>query len=221
MAEDDNTKDDDAGDVSAGDLAALRRATDRLVHRYETVFGPELVERYVFESYTALDRTTHPDAGIDLAATAVRFAEDRLAALAQSRGQGPVGVPVVLFVCPYNIGRSQIAAALLAHYAQGAVDVRSAGPQSGAQVDPLVVAALDEVGIQVPQAYPKPVTDDVVRAADWIITIGRVNISVLYPGKTHLEWDIPDPGDSTREQVRALVDELDARVRELWTTIRA
>jgi arsenate reductase len=212
-------EDDHVEDVNAEDLAALRRATDRLVHRYETVFGPELVERYVFESYTALDRTTDP--GTDLAATAVRFAEDRLAALAQSREQGHLGVPVVLFVCPYNIGRSQIAAALLAHYAHEAVDVRSAGPQPGAQVDPLVVAALAEAGIPFQDAYPKPVTDDVVRAADWIITIGRVNISVLYPGKTHLEWDIPDPGDSTLEQVRALVAELDARVQELWATIRA
>jgi protein-tyrosine-phosphatase len=128
---------------------------------------------------------------------------------------------VVLFVCPYNIGRSQIAAALLAHYAHGAVDVRSAGPQPGAQIDPLVVTALTEAGFQIQDAYPKPVTDDVVRAADWIITIGRVNISVLYPGKTHLEWDIPDPGDSTLEQIRALVAELDARVRDLRTRIRS
>ena len=96
----------------------------------------------------------------------------------------------------------------------------AAGPQPGARVDRLVVAALREAGVPIEGAYPKPVTDDVVRTADYVVTIGAVNVALLNPGKSHLKWDIHDPGDASFEQGRALVTELGARVRGLWAGIR-
>ena len=141
----------------------LRRPAEELSAKYSGVFSPATVERYVFESYTTLSRTakirTH------LVNTSLHFAETRLRALAQAEGKIASPVPQVLFVSVHNMGRSQIAAALLSFYAGDQVEVRSAGSLPASNVHPLVIQILTERGLDISEAYPKPLTEDVVRAA--------------------------------------------------------
>lgn len=200
------------------DTHVLARTAAHLAERYEGIFSPETVQRYVFESYATLSRTAK--VRTYLAATAGHFADDRLRALAQSQGTIDSPVAQVLFVCVHNIGRSQIAAALLAHYAGDQVEVRSAGSLPGSQVHPLVVEALHERGIDLSGAYPKPLTDDVVRAADYVITMGCGDACPVYPGKRYLDWGIADPSEQTLKGVRVIVEAIDARVQALWEQIR-
>jgi arsenate reductase (thioredoxin) len=200
------------------DTHVLQRTAAHLAERYAGIFSPETVERYVFESDTTLSRTAR--IRTYLAATAGHFADDRLRALAQSEGRIDSPVPQVLFVCVHNVGRSQIAAALLAHYAGDGVEVRSAGSLPGSEIHPLVVEALAERGIDLSGAYPKPLTDDVVRAADHVITMGCGDACPVYPGKRYLDWGIADPSQESPEGVRGIVDAVDARVRALWDQLR-
>jgi arsenate reductase len=200
------------------DTHVLSRTAAHLAERYAGIFSPETVERYVFESYATLSRTAR--IRTYLAATAGHFADDRLRALAQSQGKIDKPVAQVLFVCVHNIGRSQIAAALLAHHAGNGVEVRSAGSLPGADVHPLVVEALKERGIDLTGAYPKPLTDDVVRAADYVITMGCGDACPVYPGKRYLDWGIADPSQETLEGVREIVEAIDTRVQALWDQIR-
>lgn len=204
--------------VETMDTHVLQRTAAHLARRYEGIFSPETVERCVFESYATLSRTAR--IRTYLASTAGHFADDRLRALGQSQGKIESPVPQVLFVCVHNIGRSQIAAALLAHHGGDGVEVRSAGSLPGASVHPLVVEALSERGIDLSGAYPKPLTDDVVRAADYVITMGCGDACPVYPGKRYLDWGIADPSRETLERVRDIVDAIDARVQALWEEIR-
>ena len=206
------------GSTSELDTHVLQRTAAHLAVRYEGIFSPETVERYVFESYATLSRTAR--IRTYLAATAGHFADDRLRALAQSQGKIDKPVAQVLFVCVHNIGRSQIAAALLAHHAGNGVEVRSAGSLPGAEVHPLVVEALKERGIDLTGAYPKPLTDDVVRAADYMITMGCGDACPVSPGKRYLDWGIADPSQETLEGVREIVEAIDTRVQALWDQIR-
>ena len=124
-------------------------------------------------------------------------------------------VPEVLFVCIHNAGRSQMAAALLDHHAQGRVRVRSAGSAPADQVNPAVVEALAEVGLDISKEFPKPLTDDAVQAADAVISMGCGDACPFYPGKRYLDWKLDDPAGRPIEEVRPIRDEIDRRVREL------
>ncbi|HEY9315510.1 arsenate reductase ArsC [Williamsia sp.] len=193
--------------------ALLSRTAETLADKYEGVFSPQTVERYVFESYTALRRTakihTH------LPTLAGRFAADRLTALAQSTGAAPKDVPEVLFICVHNAGRSQMAAALLNHYATGRVHVRSAGSAPVHAINPMVVEAMSEIGLDLGAEYPKPLTDDVVAAADVVVSMGCGDACAVYPGKRYLDWTLDDPQGQSLETVRNIRDDLDTRVQEL------
>ena len=123
--------------------------------------------------------------------------------------------PEVLFVCVHNAGRSQMAAALLDHYAEGRVDVRSAGSTPADEINPAVVEVMTEVGIDLSKELPKRLTDDAVREADVVITMGCGDACAVYPGKRYLDWDLPDPAGMPVEDVRPIRDEIDRRVREL------
>jgi protein-tyrosine-phosphatase len=199
------------------DVHVLQRTVDDLARTFEGVFSAETIERYVFESYTALARTAKIKRY--LAALARNFASDRLRALALSQGKIQSTVPQVLFVCVHNAGRSQVAAALLKHYAGSAVEVRSAGSMPASEVDPQVVEVLKARGIDMAGAFPKPLTDDVVRAADHVITMGCGDACPLYPGKNYLDWDLVDPASQTPETTRQIVDDIDERVRAWWATV--
>ena len=123
--------------------------------------------------------------------------------------------PQVLFVCVHNAGRSQMAAALLHHHAAGSVVVRSAGSAPADTVNPAVVAAMAEVGLDLSREFPKPLTDDAVRAADVVITMGCGDACPVYPGKRYLNWELADPAGRDVADVRPIRDEIDRRVRGL------
>lgn len=195
----------------------LHTIAEDLTHRFAGVFSPETVERYVFESYTALGRTARITS--HLPPLTERFARERLTALAQSKGQAPHDVPEVLLVCLQNAGRSQMAAALLDHHAQGRVHVRSAGSAPGDALHPRAVEVMGEIGIDLASSFPKPLTDDVVRAADVVITMGCGDACPIYPGKRYEDWELRDPADSSLEQSRQVRDEIDAQVRQLLSEI--
>ncbi|MEV0945737.1 three-helix bundle dimerization domain-containing protein [Rhodococcus sp. NPDC049939] len=193
--------------------AVLARTAADLAAKYTGVFSPQTVERYVFESYTALRLVakvhTH------LTTLAGRFAAERLTALAQSQGAVPKTVPEVLFVCVHNSGRSQMAAALLAHHAPGRVHARSAGSAPIDAIAPPVIEAMLELGIDLGSEFPKPLTDDVVAAADVVVSMGCGEACPVYPGKRYLDWAVDDPDGQPLEHVRRIRDDIDARVGEL------
>jgi protein-tyrosine-phosphatase len=124
-------------------------------------------------------------------------------------------IPEVLFVCTHNAGRSQMAAALLDHAAAGRVRVRSAGSQPADRLNPAVVQAMAEIGLDLSREYPKLLTADQVQAAAVVITMGCGDACPVYPGRRYLDWDLPDPAGLTIEQIRPIRDEISARVRAL------
>jgi arsenate reductase (thioredoxin) len=128
-------------------------------------------------------------------------------------------VPEVLFVCVHNAGRSQMAAALLDHIAGGRVHVRSAGSDPADRINPAVVAAMAELGIDISRELPKPVTDDAVRAADAVVTMGCGDACPIYPGKRYEDWEVADPAEADLEGVRRIRDDIAERVRRLLAEV--
>ena len=123
--------------------------------------------------------------------------------------------PEVLFVCVHNAGRSQMAAALLDHHANGKIQVRSAGSDPADRLNPAVITAMAEVGIDLSKEFPKPLTDQAVRAADVVITMGCGDACPIYPGKRYEDWELDDPAGQPVEVVRRIRDDIDARVQQL------
>ena len=124
-------------------------------------------------------------------------------------------VPEVLFVCVHNAGRSQMAAALLDHHAHGRVHVRSAGSTPANEINQAVITAMEELGLDLSKEFPKPLTTDVVQAADVVITMGCGDACPIFPGKRYLDWDLTDANGKSVEEVRVIRDEIDVRVRGL------
>jgi protein-tyrosine-phosphatase len=124
-------------------------------------------------------------------------------------------LPEVLFVCVHNAGRSQMAAALLAHHAQGRVVVRSAGSAPADSVNPAVVQVMEELGLDLTQEFPKPLTTEAVQASDVVITMGCGDACPIFPGKRYLDWQLQDPAGQGVDAVRPIRDEIDRRVRAL------
>ena len=128
-------------------------------------------------------------------------------------------MPEVLFVCVHNAGRSQMAAALLDHLSDGSVTVRSAGSEPAARVNPVVIAAMEEIGLDVSREFPKPLTGDAVEAADVVITMGCGDACPIYPGKRYEDWELDDPAGADLDGVRRIRDEIEVRVRVLLTSL--
>lgn len=194
----------------------LDRVAADLSARFAGVFSPETVQRYVHESHELLAKGSRITRY--LSSLTARFAADRLSALAAA-DSGHSGVPEVLFVCVQNAGRSQMAAAILRHLAGGRVHVRTAGSDPASAVRSVVVAVLDEIGVPIGGEYPKPLTDEVVRAADVVVTMGCGDACPIYPGRQYLDWELEDPVGLPLAQVRIIRDEIEVRVRELLTTL--
>ncbi len=133
----------------------------------------------------------------------------------------PEETPGVLFVCVHNAGRSQMAAALVKLRSDGRIHVRSAGSDPGEEINPAVVEAMEEVGADVSEEFPKPLTDEVVRAADVVITMGCGDACPVYPGKKYEDWTLDDPAGQDLETVRRIRDEIDARVETLISELLA
>jgi arsenate reductase (thioredoxin) len=188
------------------------RSIEALAEEFRGIFSLKTVERYVDES---IDRMSGARVVDFIPLFVHRFSRQRLRALAQAEGMIAKDVPEVLFVCVHNAGRSQMAAALLDHHAKGRVHVRSAGSDPGDQINPAVVAAMDEWDIDLSQEFPKPLTDEFVKAADAVITMGCGDACPIYPGKRYEDWELDDPAGQPVEVVRRIRDDLDLRVQQL------
>ena len=190
----------------------LHAVAVRVKDEFGGIFATETIERFLGESRGQFANAPVKDF---VPVMVEKFARERLRALGQAEGTVAKDVPEVLFVCTHNAGRSQMAAALLDHHAGGRVHVRSAGSEPADQVNPAVVAAMEEVGLDLSKEFPKPLTDEVVRAADAVITMGCGDACPIYPGKRYLDWELDDPAGKTLEEVRPIRDDLDERVRAL------
>jgi arsenate reductase (thioredoxin) len=190
----------------------LEKGLESLSEEFAGIFSKETVERYMAESLDGLKGSRLKDF---VPLFVHRFARERLRALGQVEGTITKEVPEVLFVCVQNAGRSQMAAALLDHYADGRVHVRSAGSEPADQINANVVEALAEVGVDISKEFPKPMTDEVVRAADAVVTMGCGDACPIYPGKRYEDWAVDDPAETDQNGVRRIRDDISARVREL------
>jgi arsenate reductase len=196
--------------------ADFDRTVSSLAREFGGIFGRETIARFVQE---ALDRWPQATITDHLPLLAYRFSRERLRALGVAEGKIAKERPEVLFVCVHNAGRSQMAAALLEHHAKGRVTVRSAGSTPAEQINPAVVAAMEELGLDLSKAYPKPLTDEFVQASDVVITMGCGDACPIYPGKRYEDWELEDPAGKTLDEVRPIRDELDRRIRRLLNEI--
>jgi arsenate reductase (thioredoxin) len=190
----------------------LERGLEHLSDEFAGTFSSETVERFMAESLEALGGARLKDF---IPLFVHRFARERLRALGQVQGTIAKDVPEVLFVCVQNAGRSQMAAALLDHYAEGRVHVRSAGSAPGDQINPDVVAAMAELGLDVSKEFPKPMTDEFVQAADAVVTMGCGDACPIYPGKRYEDWEVADPAETDLDGVRRIRDDISERVKRL------
>jgi arsenate reductase len=200
------------GQLDATSRATFARSIEALHQEFRGIYSLETIERFVDES---IDRLAGARVVDFIPLFVHRFARECLRALAQAQGAIMSDVPEVLFVCVHNAGRSQMAAALLDHHAKGRVHVRSAGSAPGDRINPAVVAAMDEWGIDLSKEFPKPLTDEFVRAADVVITMGCGDACPIYPGKRYEDWELQDPAGQPVEVVRGIRDDIDARVQQL------
>jgi arsenate reductase (thioredoxin) len=191
----------------------LERIASDLAQRFRGIFSPETVADIVDSSYSLLAERARITRY--LPSLTARFAADRLRATAEAEGLLTSAVPEVLFVCVQNAGRSQLASAILRSLAGDRVRVLTAGSSPAAAVNPLVVSALDEAGFSLGAEFPKPLTDEVVRAADVVVTMGCGDACPVYPGKRYVDWDLADPAGLPLDGVRAIRDDIELRVRTL------
>jgi arsenate reductase len=190
----------------------VHQAAARLADEFKGVFSEETIERYIAES---LDLLGGAKINVYVPVLAHRFARERLKAVAQVEGTLVKEQPEVLFVCVHNAGRSQMAAGLVKLRSEGRVHVRSAGSAPGEEINPAAVQAMEEIGVDMSEEFPKPLTDEVVRAADVVITMGCGDACPIYPGKRYEDWELDDPAGQDLETVRRIRDEIDARVQQL------
>jgi arsenate reductase len=198
--------------AASGGASLSERVSARLLDEFRCTFGEAVVERYVRESMLALTESGDPDF---LPGVLLRFARDRLRALAQAQGKVSKAHPELLFVCVQNAGRSQMAAGFATRMSAGRVNARSAGSRPVVGVDPVVARVMQERGIDLIEQFPKPLTDEVVRAADVVVTMGCGDACPIYPAKRYEDWPIEDPVGQPVEQVRLIRDEIAYRVTAL------
>jgi arsenate reductase len=196
----------------------VEKAADALQDEFAGTFSRETIARYIAESVDLLGASK---INVFVPVLAHRFARERLKALGQAEGLITKEMPEVLFVCVHNAGRSQMAAGLVKLRSDGRIHVRSAGSDPGETINPAVVEAMEEVGVDMSEEFPKPLTDEVVRAADVVITMGCGDACPIYPGKRYEDWVLDDPADEDLETVRRIRDEIDGRVQRLISELLA
>lgn len=200
-------------DLSIDQRHALTTAATRLERDFGDSFGVETIERFLHTSYDQFaGRATVPNF---LPLLAERFARQRLHALARVEGKISDGKPTVLFLCTHNAGRSQMALGFFTHFAGEDAVAWSGGSEPGDAINPSAVAAMAEVGIDITGEFPKPWTDEIVQAADVVITMGCGDACPIFPGKRYENWDLPDPEGQDVDAVRPIRDDLEERVRRL------
>jgi arsenate reductase (thioredoxin) len=200
-------------DLSIDQQLALRTAAGHLGEEFAGIYGTETIERFLHSSYDQFaNRSTVPNF---LPLLAERFARQRLTALARVEGLRSDTRAVVLFLCVHNAGRSQMALGFFNHLAGERAIAWSGGSEPGTEVNPAAVAAMAEAGIDISGEYPKPWTDEVVRAADVVVTMGCGDACPVFPGKRYEDWQFDDPAGLTVDEIRPIRDQVEARVRRL------
>jgi protein-tyrosine-phosphatase len=190
----------------------VERAADALQNEFAGIFAQETIARFIAES---TDLLSGGSINVFVPVLAHRFARERLKALGEAQGVIAKEQPEVLFVCVHNSGRSQMAAGLVTLRSEGRIHVRSAGSDPGEQINPAVMETMTELGVDMSEEFPKPLTDEVVRAADIVITMGCGDACPIYPGKKYEDWALDDPAGQEIATVRRIRDELDMRVLTL------
>ncbi len=203
----------DRPDISLEQHTQLRSAAAQLKQDFDGIFGTETIERFLISSYDEFaDRATVTKW---LPLLAQRFAKQRLKALARVEGKHDDGKPTVLFLCTHNAGRSQMALGFFNALAGDSAVAWSGGSEPGHEVNPAAIAAMAEVGIDISQEFPKPWTDEILGAADVIITMGCGDACPIFPGKRYEDWDLADPHGLEVGDVRPIRDEIKQRVETL------
>jgi arsenate reductase (thioredoxin) len=191
----------------------VEKAAEALQDEFAGIFSRETIARFIAESVDLLGESK---VNVFVPVLAHRFARERLKAYAQAEGLVRKEQPEVLFVCVQNAGRSQMAAGLVTLRSRGLVHVRSAGSDPAESVNQLAAQAMAELGIDLAEAFPKPLTDEVVRAADVVVTMGCGDACPIYPGKRYEDWEVGDPAEAASlEEVRQIRDDIDERVQRL------
>ncbi len=205
-------------DLSTAQQHLIHTAAVRLQDRFEGIFGPETIERYINDS---LDQLLPRSEVVSFVPIFVeRFARDRLRALAKVEGKVITDKASVMFLCVHNAGRSQMASGWLKFLAGDRVDVFSGGSEPASTVNPAAVEAMAEVGIDIRTEFPKPWTDEIVRAADVVVTMGCGDACPVYPGKRYEDWVLDDPEGLGVDAVRPIRDEIRRRVEQLMEEMK-
>lgn len=202
-----------ARDLSLDHQLALRSAASRLEAEFRGVFNPETTGRFLATSYEQFERQAVVPHYVTTLAE--RFARQRLKAFARVEGFIQDGKPVVLFLCVHNAGKSQMALGFFAHHAGGDAIAWSGGSEPSTTLNKHSVAAMAELGIDIAQDFPKPWTEETLRAADVIVTMGCAEACPVYPGKRYLDWELDAPPATSLEAVRPVRDEIERRVLAL------
>jgi len=188
----------------------IRASAERLRTDFAGVFGEETIQRFMAESWESLQ-------GAKVAAFVPlfveRFTRQRLRALARVEGKSTDTRPMVVFLCVQNAGRSQMAAGWLQHLAGDEVEVFSGGSDPASEVNPSAIEAMAEIGIDISSEFPKPWTDEVVQAANVVVTMGCGDSCPIFPGTRYMDWEVGDPAGLPLDQVRPIRDEIGERVR--------
>jgi protein-tyrosine-phosphatase len=190
----------------------VRHGESMLRVEFAGIFGSETIHRFLGESLLAFPNATVKSF---LPLFMERFTRQRLRALARLEGLISTDKPMVVFLCIQNAGRSQMAAGWLRHLAGDRVEVFSGGSDPATEFNQAAISAMAEVGIGITEEFPKPWTDEVIKAAGVIVTMGCGDACPLYPGKRYLDWDVADPAGLPLQGVRPTRDEIGRRVRAL------
>ena len=203
----------DLADLAVDQRVALKTAGTRLENEFADMIGVETIETFLHSSYDQLaSRASVPNF---LPLLAERFARQRLHALARVEGRHHDGKPAVVFLCTHNAGRSQMAMGFFTEFAGDAAVAWSGGSEPGHEVNPAAVEAMAERGIDITREYPKPWTDEIVQAADVVITMGCGDACPIFPGRRYEEWILDDPAGQDLDAVRPIRDDIEERVRRL------
>lgn len=204
-------------DLAIEQRRAMRSAAANLRQDFEGVFGTETIELFLASSYEQIAANARILAFLPLIAE--RFARQRLRALARVEGKADGGVPTVLFLCVHNAGRSQMALGWFTHLAGERAMAWSGGSEPGTELNPSAVAAMAEAGIDITEEFPKPWTEEIVQAADVVVTMGCGDACPLYPGTRYEDWELDDPAGQDVGSVRPIRDEIERRVRALLAAL--
>lgn len=204
-------------ELSVEQRMQLGQAAERLKHRFEGQLSAETIERFLSVSYDQIAAGARLVTWLPLLAE--RFAKERLRALVRLEAGAEITRPAVLFLCVHNAGRSQMAAGWLRRLAGDRVDVFSGGSEPAEELNRGAVEAMAEVGIDISDELPQHWADEIVRAADVVVTMGCGDACPLYPGKRYIDWEIADPAGKPVGEIRPIRDEIELRVRLLMTEL--